>query len=422
MVQSFEAQHSKGEQGYFDVEEYEMIIDYYRDTASYKWMRRAVEQGRAVHPRAIELQIKAVHLAIALKKYDEAADLLERIAAMSPTHPELLIARATLLLHQGHTSWGLELMARALENAEEPLDVLQQIAEVHLDMGNYSRAIEALLRLLREDPEGYEDAALYQLCSCLEYTSEYERGLKLFLEFADKEPYNPLTWYHAGTFCMRLERDEEALKYLEWATVAEEEFYAAFIEMGRIHEREERFEQAIDCYLKGTSSVVESNYLHYRIALLYQELEEPLKALEHLNRAIEIEPDMEDVYLERANVHMDMENYLLAVADFTLVWIEEAYDGEDVLDFADCLIHLDRIDEALSVLRDGCKRFPKNSAILVVAVGYLFALEEFDEAKELLLKYHSKKRDAAALLEEFFPNLLQLEGVADILAALRQIP
>lgn len=419
LVQSFEAQHTNGERGYFDVEEYEMIIDYYRDTASFKWMRRAVEQGRAVHPKAIELQIKAVHLAIALKKYDEAADLLEHIAAMSPTHPDLLIARATLLLHQGHTSLGLELLERALEHAEEPLDVLHQIAEVHLDLGQYSRAIDALLRLLNEDPEGYDEAVLFQLASCLEYTGENERGRKLYLEFAEKEPYQPLTWYHAGTFCMRLERDEEAKQMLEWATVADEEFYAGYIELGRIYEREERFQDAIDSYLKGTASVVESNFLHYRIALLYGELELPEKALEHLNKAVEIEPEMEDVYLERANVYMELEQYELAVADFTRVWLEEAYDGEDVLDFADCLMHIDRIDEAMSVLRDGCKRFPKNSAVLVVAVGYLFALEEFQEAETLLLKYHKKKnQDAVALLKEFFPTQLENEAVANILAVL----
>jgi thioredoxin-like negative regulator of GroEL len=58
---------------------------------------------------------------------------------------------------------------------------------------------------------------------------------------------------------------------------------------------------------------------------------------------------------------MDLELYTDALKDFQRVWLEEAYGEEDVLDYVECLIELDDLDEAIRILYDGIAKFPSRN-------------------------------------------------------------
>ncbi|NDH78219.1 MAG: hypothetical protein EBY63_05255, partial [Flavobacteriia bacterium] len=68
---------------------------------------------------------------------------------------------------------------------------------------------------------------------------------------------------------------------------------------------------------------------------------------------------MDDVHLERASVLMELERYAEAVKDYKKVWLDEAYGSEDVLDFVECLIELDLLEQAIAILYDAVERFPE---------------------------------------------------------------
>ena len=419
LVHAFENAISEGRQPYFDVEDLELILDYYLDTGSYEQTKNALEIAQAIHPLAFTFKIKEVQLDIAMKDFSRAEAKLNHLEGLNMRSTELLIARATILMHRGNTQKGLQLLDEALANSEDPVEVLQMIADTHLSQGDYPRAINILVRLCRLEDENLDEGALYQLAMCLDFTNEYDRAIALFESFTSKEPYNPLLWYQLGSFQLRKDNEAVALEMFQWAITADETFHAAYFEKGRIHERNEEYINALTAYKQSINEDLPSGYVHFRIGLLEAELGSPNEALRQFNKAIALEPDMDDVHLERASVLMELERYTEAIKDYKKVWLKEAYGSEDVLDFVECLIELDLLDQAIAILQDAVERFPEVLQFRLVLAGYLFAADDIVSAKSVLDDVHLNRDELRTLFAEYFPDLLEVPVVAAILAELK---
>ncbi len=420
LVVQFEQALSEGRQPYYDVEDLELILEYYLETGSFGQMRNALALAQDIHPLAFVFKVKEVQLDIATKEYTKAQAKLNHLEGLNMRSVELLIARATILLHQGKNDAGLKILDKAFKDAEDPIDVLQLIIDAHLGQGDYPRAIEALLKWCDMDDEPLEESALYQLAMCLDFTNEYDRALELFHSFTTREPYHPLLWYQIGAFHLRKNEEKKALQAFEWATIADENYHPAYFEQGRIHERNERLYDALTAYRQSISDEVPSGYIHFRIGILELELDAPKEALRQFNTAIELEDDIDDIYLERAGVLMDLELYSEALLDFQRVWLEEAYGEEDVLDYVECLIEQDDLDEAIRILYDGIAKFPTALQLRLVLSGYLIAIDEFAAAQTVLEETLRQEPKTLLLFAEYFPELPKIPAVGAILASIQR--
>jgi tetratricopeptide (TPR) repeat protein len=152
--------------------------------------------------------------------------------------------------------------------------------------------------------------------------------------------------------------------------------------------------------------------------MLEQELDSPTEALAEFNTAIALEPDMDDVYLERAGVLMELGRFKEALLDFTKVWLDEAYDSDDVLDYVECLIELDQLDQAIDLLYNSMETFPDVLQIRLVLAGYLFATDDLVNAKVVLEDTGLAAEEVRKLFAEYFPDLLHIPAVSAILANL----
>ncbi|NDH78218.1 MAG: hypothetical protein EBY63_05250 [Flavobacteriia bacterium] len=253
LVHAFENAISEGRQPYFDVEDLELILDYYLDTGSFEQTKNALEIAQAIHPLAFTFKIKEVQLDIAMKDYTRAEAKLNHLEGLNMRSTELLIARATILMHRGNTQKGLQLLDEALAGSDDPVEVLQMIADTHLSQGDYPRAINILVRWCRLEGEDLDEGALYQLAMCLDFTNEYDRAINLFESLTQKEPYNPLLWYQLGAFQLRKDNETQALEMFQWAITADETFHAAYFEKGRIHERNEEYINALTAYKQSVT-------------------------------------------------------------------------------------------------------------------------------------------------------------------------
>jgi len=419
LVNAFEEALRQGKEPYFDVEDLELILDYYLDTGSFEQTKTALDVAQNIHPLAFTFKIKEVQLDIAMKDYTRAEAKLNHLEGLNMRSTELLIARATILMHRGATEKGLQLLDEALENAEDPIEVLQMIADTYLSQGDYPRAINTLVQWCRMEEEELDEGAIYQLAMCLDFTNEYDRAIAIFQSLTEREPYNPLLWYQLGAFYLRLDNESKALEMFQWTITADESFHAGHFEMGRIYERKEEYINALTAYKQSVNEDLPSGYVHFRIGMLEAELGSLNEALRQFDQAIALEPDMDDVHLERAMTFMELERYEEAIRDYKKVWLDEAYGSEDVLDFVECLIELDHLGQAIAILYDAVDRFPEVLQFRLVLAGYLFASDDMVSAKAVLDDLHLNRDELRTLFAEYFPDLLEIPIVASILAELK---
>jgi len=419
LVRSYELSLEEGRGQYFDVEDLETIVNYYLDTASLEDVAQALAFAREIHPRSITFKIKSIQLDIAQKNFSHAQAKIQDLAGIGDTNTELLVAKATLLLHQGEREEALEILDAALASAEEPAEVLQAMVDAHLSQGDYHLAATALEKLCELDEE-LDEGTLYQLALCLDFTHNFDRAIALFEKYTTREPYNPLLWYQLGAFWTRRRNEKKAEESFRWAVTADENFHAAYFELGRIYEQRDDLIQALAAYRQSISPEVASGYIHFRIGMIEQELGCPTEALRSFTRAIEIEDDLDDVHLERAHVLYELKRYDKAAIDYYVAWSDESFEEEDVMDFVECLIELDRLDEAILILMEAKDRFELSFQLRLVLAGYLFATDNFDEAERTLLESMTLEKKTIELFKEYFPELLFVPNIPATLARIQE--
>jgi len=418
LVQSYERALENDRQPYYDVEDLETIVNYYYDTGSFEQMAAAIKFSILLHPNSLVFKIKEIQLDLATKDFTKAQAKLQQMEGLSDHHVELLIARATLFMHQGKTERALELLDSALQRAEDQEEILQQIIDAHLAQGAYEHAAEAILKLCELD-ERLDDGTIYQLALCFDFMHQYDRAIETFDRFIEREPYNALLWYQKAAFALRLNQEDKALEYFDWATTADDEFHAAHFEIGRIHERNDRLIDAMNAYRLSISEEVPSGYIYFRIGMIEQELGSLNAALRAFDRAVEVEPELEDVYLERANVLCELNRHEEAISDYKKVWLFGNYGSEDVIDYVEALVELDLLDEAIKILYQGVGQFEDNVQLRLILAGYLFATASYEEARVIMNECLELEPTSVELFHQYFPAFGKIPEITGILAEIQ---
>ena len=248
---------------------------------------------------------------------------------------------------------------------------------------------------------------------------QYDRAIEVFEKFIEREPYNALLWYQKAAFSLRLNKENEALEYFDWAITADDSFHAAHFEIGRIHERNDRLIEAMNAYRQSISTEVPSGYIYFRIGMIEQELGSLNAALRAFNSAIEQEPDLEDVYLERANVLCELDRHKEAVSDYKKVWITGNYGAEDVIDYVEALVELDVLDEAIQILYQAVGQFDDNPQLRLILAGYLFATASYEEARVIMNECLDLEPTSIELFHQYFPAFGKIPEITGILAEIQ---
>jgi len=104
---------------FFDVEEFEQIIDYYLDDFQYDEAREAANLGEKQHPSSLEIKYKFVHIFIEQGNAKKALALLEDIPVWDEGNPERYFLKGTAYCLIGKLKDAERNFDRALELSGE---------------------------------------------------------------------------------------------------------------------------------------------------------------------------------------------------------------------------------------------------------------------------------------------------------------
>ena len=84
-------------------------------------------------------------------------------------------------------------------------------------------------------------------------------------------------------------------------------------------------------------------------------------------------------------------------------------DDEMFMDYAELLIELDEVDDALELLEEGLKKHPDSDDIHLMMAGYLMAITKYADAFEHIKLANNIDGEAFDKFVEYFPELLEDE-------------
>lgn len=290
IVRRYERMRNNNENAFFDVAEFETIIDYYLELNDVHYASEAAEAASEQHPAAFSIQIRKAKVFIDRGRPVDALKIARVIEKVEPSNYEVLLLKGAALGMLGDLNGTRKYfdMALSVDESEEA-NILQNIAGILNNLNHYSLLTKYLKRLLVLEPE--YSSHLYDLAYTYEKLGELSNSIKYYEKYLEEEPFSDNAWYNAGLLYSKKGLQKKALESYDYALAINPDNYFALFNMANIYSREGRYAEALDAYLHYLDFEEDSSEAITYAAECYERLGRREKALELYNEAIDIDPD-----------------------------------------------------------------------------------------------------------------------------------
>lgn len=320
-VAKFESMLKENNILFFDVDEFEEIIEYYLQYGRISKAKRALDIGLSQHPYASSLKLLYAEELVFEDRLDEATQLLSELEGIEPMNAEVFVQKANLYSKLNQHQKAIELLVHAASLTDELSDVYALIAMEYTYIEDYPQAKYYFTKCLECDPQDY--TALQQLLYCYEVLGQTAEAKTFLNDYLDQNPYCEIAWYCLGKLYITDDDLKNALRCFDFAIISDDTFTGAYFEKARVLEAMEQYEKAIENYkitltLDDPSALV---YLH--IGRCYEKMRNDQKAEEYYFRATHEDPQLGKAWITLADFY-----YLRCKHDKALKYIQKLLSFE----------------------------------------------------------------------------------------------
>ena len=160
VVQKFERMRKNNEKYFFDVIEFETIIDYYIECNNSIKAFEAATLATQQHPNSVSIQLRKARVLLDKGRAVEALRILKKLENLEPGNHEIHVAKGTALGILGDIQGAKKIFDFALTlDSDDPGNILFSITSVLQNLNYYEYLIPYLQKLINLEPEFY--------CSCV---------------------------------------------------------------------------------------------------------------------------------------------------------------------------------------------------------------------------------------------------------------
>lgn len=338
LLRKYEDMRSGIQSIFFDVEEFEQIIDYYLDDFQYEEAKAAAQLGKQQHPTSVEINYKFIHIYIEQGQPKKALTLLEELPIWENSNSERYFLRGTALVLLGKLKEAETQFDTALEQStEDTFDALINISIAYENVRHFELAIKYLIQAYHQQPENL--SVLYDLGYFYERLHRFGVSLKYYLEYLDIDPYSDNVWYNAGIVYHKLEKFREAIEAYDFSIAINPDYASAYFNKASVWINVEKYGKAIETYREFLEVEPENTQAYCYMGDCYEQMDRFEDALGAFQRVIEIDnTDPEGWFgagmiYQRKGMHQEAITYILKAIEFDNnnldYWINLGYANED---------------------------------------------------------------------------------------------
>ncbi len=437
LLRKYEDMRSGAQSIFFDVEEFEQIIDYYLDDFQYDDATEAANLGEKQHPASVEIKYKFIHIYIEQGKPKKALSLLEKIPVWEENNPERYFLKGTALCLLGKLKDAEVQFDRALEiSNDETFDALVNISIAFENVRHFELAIKYLSQAHKQQPENLP--VLYDLGYFHERLHRFEQSMKYYHQYLDMDPYSDNVWYNVGIVYHKLEQYEKAVEAYDYSIAINQDYASAYFNKASVWVNAGKFDLAIEAYKEFLEVEPESTQAYCYMGDCYDQMNKLDDSLKAFQRVIEIDNSDPEGWFgagmiyHRMDMYQEAITYILKAIEFDNnnldYWINLGYANEDagLIDEAvKCYGYVTRIDaedldgwtaltnvllkeglydKGLNFLREAYIHHPGDAGIkLKMAVCHL-KLEEKELSAKFLVEALKENNSLVSEFDYYFPE------------------
>jgi tetratricopeptide (TPR) repeat protein len=272
---------------FFDVEQYEQIIDFYLQNDQVDKACEVVDIALAQYPFATGLLLQQAHIKIYDNHLDDAIEIAERIILLEPYNPDSYVVMGNAYDEMGQYGLAIAQYEKALEMDSEKDEIYLYMAYSYENSDNYEQAIHVLQLALGHNPHNHQ--VMGELAFCCGFIAE-TASIERFLEqFIDQHPYEFMAWHCLGVVAINREDYDKALYCFDYATIINEQYIPAHLNMGNIYVLREEFYLAIDSFKKILELSPDDIFALCYLANCYRFLDNTRKSRELYKKALKVD-------------------------------------------------------------------------------------------------------------------------------------
>ena len=312
VIQKFERMKKDNKNFFFDVIEFETIIDFYIESNNSARAYEATVIASSQHPGSPSIQLRKARVLIERGRAFEAIRILKKLEGIEPGNHEIFIAKGTALGMLGDIQGAKKMFDLALtKDSEETENILYAITSVLQNLNYYEYLIPYLVRLIELEP-GFT-AHTYDLAYAYEKIQDYEKSIEYYRLYLEDEPFSDSAWYNLGVIYNKLDQSENALEAYEYALAINNQNTFALFNKGNILCNLDRFGEAIPVYHEYLEDEPDSFEAMTYLAECYDKTGNQLLARKYYNDAIELAPEFADPWLGLGVIAVSENDYTKAL-------------------------------------------------------------------------------------------------------------
>jgi tetratricopeptide (TPR) repeat protein len=293
---------------FFDIYEFENIIDYYILNNDYKSALKSARTGLNQHPYSTSLKLKYAQVLIEDRKSKTALEILNEIEKVDSHNFEFHLVKGKALNSLKRTDEAAEAFEKAVKLSQEDKDeVLYEIALSYIQIERIKTAVRYLL--LAYEINDSNLLVIYDLAICYESLNDIERSIFYLEKYLDIDPYSENIWYNLGLLYSSVNKYENALKAYDYAIAICPEFISAYTGKAETHINNNNYYDAIRVYWELLEINGDNAQLMCNIGECYEKLGNLKSALENYNKALKIENNNPDAWYKIGVVYFRMMKY-----------------------------------------------------------------------------------------------------------------
>ena len=153
LVKRYELMVDKGENRYFDVEEFEMLIGHYLSFGEIENAQMVLHYASNLFPESINLQLREAQILAGLGKHIKAIPRLQNLLAFEPQNEEIHLTLASIYSKMEEHIKAIDHFKTAFKNSDTELksEIRLDIALEYENLGDWKNAIFVLEEALTHD-------------------------------------------------------------------------------------------------------------------------------------------------------------------------------------------------------------------------------------------------------------------------------
>lgn len=366
--------------GYFDVEEFETIIEYYLRIGRTSDSSIALELGMKQHPDSNALRAKRAKIYLINGDPAKAFRMLETLAEKNDYEVILLKIEALLKMERENDALEVCELLFSMINPKGLGLAYFDVAHIYINSRKFGTAIKFLERSKRNNWDNID--LLFELTYCYEQAEDLPKAIETHLEILALDAFVSEAWFNLGQIYFSQQNYPQALEAFDYVLAIDPHDSFACVQKAHILLQMERYQDAIDGYNEYAELTYDSKLVDNYIAECYEKLENYNEAIIHYKKVLEHEPENYDALtgvavclLEQGEYEASME-YIRQAAnihpDYADAWVY----------MAEAFIGLENSDEALHAYLKALELDP-NQPETLIAVGNLY-LEKLDYLSALV--------------------------------------